>query len=77
MGARSHGPVTQGRFLDRLGIDIRRDRLIEAAAPEQRAAIRSACRRLTDRGAMGELFKVLALTDRDMPTPAGFEDAPL
>ena len=74
-GARSHGPVTQGRFLQRLGIDIRRDRLMEAAEPEQRAAIRSACHRLTDRGAMGELFKVLALTDPDMPTPAGFEDA--
>ena len=76
MGARSHGPVTQGRFLERLGIDIRRDRLMEAAAPEQRAAIRSACHRLTDPAAMGELFKVLALTDRDTPTPPGFEDAP-
>ena len=74
-GARSHGPVTQGLFLHRLGIDIRRDRLLEAAAPEQRATIRAACRRLTDRGTMGELFKALALTDRDMPTPAGFEDA--
>ena len=73
-GARSYGPVTQGVFLGRLGIDIRRDRLLEAAAPEQRATIRAACRRLTDGGAMGDLFKVLALTDRDMPTPAGFED---
>ena len=73
-GARSHGPVTQGRFLRRLGIDIRRDRLLQAAAPEQRATIRAACRRLTDGGAMGELFKVLALTDRDMAAPAGFED---
>ena len=73
-GARSHGPVPQGLFLRRLGIDIRRDRLLEAAAPEQRATIRAACRRLTDGGAMGELFKVLAVTDRDMPTPPGFED---
>ena len=74
-GARSHGPVTQGQFLGRLGIDIRRDRLLEAAQPEQRKTIRAACRRLTDGEAMGELFKVLALSDRDMPTPAGFEDS--
>ncbi len=73
-GARSHGPVPQGLFLRRLGIDIRRDRMLEAAAPEQRATIRAACRRLTDGGAMGELFNVLAVTDRDMPTPPGFED---
>ncbi len=72
-GARSHGPVTQGLFLRRLGIDIRRDRLLEAAAPEQRETIRAACRRLTDGEAMGELFKVLALTHPDMPAPPGFE----
>ena len=74
-GARSHGPVMQGLFLRRLGIDIRRDRLLEAAAPEQRETIRAACRRLTGGDGMGALFKVLALTHRDMPTPAGFEDA--
>ena len=73
-GAHSYGPVTQARFLDSLGIGVRRDRLIEAAAPGQRATIRAACRRLTDRDAMGELFKVLALTHRDLPTPPGFED---
>ena len=74
-GARSYGPVTQGRFLDRLGVAVRRDRLVEAATPEQGAAIRAACRRLTHSEAMGELFKMLALTDPEMPTPAGFEGA--
>ena len=75
-GAVGHGPVSQGRFLERLGIGVRRDRLIETASPERHASIRAACRRLTDGEAMGELFKVLALTDPAMPAPAGFEGLP-
>ena len=75
-GAVGHGPVSQGRFLERLGIGARRDRLIETASPERHASIRAACCRLTDREAMGELFKVLALTDPAMPAPAGFEGLP-
>ena len=74
-GAIARGPETQGRFLDRLGIAVRTDRLIEAAAPEQRASIRAARRRLTGGEAMGELFKALALTDPGMPAPAGFESS--
>ena len=72
-GARCHGPVTQGRFLESLGIGLRRDRLMEAAPPDRREAVRTACRRLTDRAQMGELFKAFALTDPHAPVPAGFE----
>ena len=72
-GAIGHGPVTQGRFLERLGIGVRMERLVGSAAPEQCTSIRAACRRLTDADAMGSLFKVLALTDPAMPAPAGFE----
>ena len=72
-GARCHGPVPQGEFLDRLGIGVRMGRLIAAAAPDRREAIRTACRRLTDARAMGGLFKALALTDPRSPVPAGFE----
>ncbi len=75
-GARCHGPVTQGAFLRRLGIGLRRQRLAAAANPADRAALRAACRRLTDPGAMGSLFKALAITDRAAPVPAGFEDGP-
>ncbi len=74
-GARCHGPVTQGEFLQRLGIGVRMDRLIAAAAPAQRETIRAARRRLTGEPAMGRLFKALALTDPGAPVPAGFEGA--
>ncbi len=74
-GACCHGPVPQGEFLDRLGIGARMGRLIAAAEPGQREAIRTACRRLTGERAMGGLFKALALTDPHSPVPAGFEAA--
>ena len=71
-GARAWGPVTQRTLLTRLGIEQRAARLM-AAAPDQAALVRSACRRLIDPAEMGTLFKALALTPRAAPAPAGFE----
>ena len=72
-GAAVHGPVPQGAFLRRLGIDARMTRLLAGATPDQQAGIRSGCRRLVDPGQMGVLFKALALTGPGAPIPAGFE----
>jgi NADH dehydrogenase [ubiquinone] 1 alpha subcomplex assembly factor 7 len=72
VGARASGPVTQGEFLRSLGIELRAQRLHAAASPETRATIESGVRRLIDGDQMGTLFKVLALTDPALPTPAGF-----
>lgn len=71
-GARSCGPVTQGSFLRTLGIELRAQQLVANASPESGAAIRAGMRRLIDADQMGTLFKVLALTHPDLPTPAGF-----
>ncbi len=71
-GARAWGPVTQGVFLTALGIEQRSAQLMQAA-PDQAPIVRSACRRLIDPAEMGTLFKVLALTPRGAPPPAGFE----
>ncbi len=68
-----HGPVAQGAFLTSLGIEERARKLSETADPGQRSDIETALERLTSAGAMGELFKVMALTDRAAPAPAGFE----
>jgi len=73
-GATVFGPVTQGRFLQALGIDLRADRLRAGTDAEGRAAIDAALQRLTDPDAMGRLFKVLAITSPGLPVPAGFED---
>jgi SAM-dependent MidA family methyltransferase len=64
-------PLTpQGVFLRRLGIAERADAL-SRANPGEAAAIAAALHRLTDPGAMGELFKVLCAAKPGM-VPPGF-----
>ena len=72
-GAAVYGPIEQGTFLRALGISERAERLKAKATPEQARDIDSAEHRLTSREEMGSLFKVLALTPKDAPAPAGFE----
>jgi SAM-dependent MidA family methyltransferase len=74
-GAAVYGPVPQGAFLATLGVHLRTAKLLERATPDQRHALRAALFRLTDPGAMGELFKVLVLAHPAAPAPPGF-DAP-
>ncbi|HXP74973.1 MAG TPA: SAM-dependent methyltransferase [Stellaceae bacterium] len=71
-GARLCGPVTQGGFLRSLGIELRLQQLLANASPELRPTLQSGVHRLIDGHEMGTLFKVLALTDPTLPTPAGF-----
>lgn len=68
-----HGPVEQGEFLFRLGIETRRDTLSKAADVKTKKALETAVRRLTDRAEMGQLFKVVSLAQKGSPVPAGFE----
>lgn len=64
--------VTQGDWLQRLGIAARADSLA-AAHPARSDDIAAALTRLCDPGQMGKLFKVIALHSPDWPAPAGFE----
>jgi len=73
-GLRAHGPINQGDFLIALGIEARAEILSRNATETQRAGIGQALERLVGVGAMGCLFKVLALAERDAPMPAGFND---
>jgi SAM-dependent MidA family methyltransferase len=72
-GAATHGPLTQGDFLRRLGIEERAARLKGKATPQQAAEIDSALARLTAPDQMGELFKVLAIVDPKLGVPPGFD----
>jgi NADH dehydrogenase [ubiquinone] 1 alpha subcomplex assembly factor 7 len=73
-GARAYEPVTLGDFLRALGIETRAAALKARATPPQVAAIESGLRRLTGDGSgeMGELFKVMAVTDPTLGPPPGF-----
>jgi NADH dehydrogenase [ubiquinone] 1 alpha subcomplex assembly factor 7 len=76
LGARVHGPVTQGEFLKRIGIETRAVTLMAKATPEVSEDISSALKRLTDsgRGGMGSMFKVLAVSEPQLISLAGFSD---
>ncbi|MEZ5648465.1 MAG: SAM-dependent methyltransferase [Alphaproteobacteria bacterium] len=72
-GLKVYGPVTQGEFLKRLGIEVRCDHLIKAV-PEKAEVVQEGVTRLIDPAQMGTLFKVLAYTIGAAPHPAGFQD---
>ena len=72
-GASAFGPVPQGPFLRRLGMDQRALSLSRNASERQAENLRHACFRLTDASAMGELFKAIALVPPGMATPPGFD----
>ena len=76
LGARVHGPVTQGEFLKRLGIETRAVTLMAKATHEVSEDISGALKRLTDsgRGGMGSMFKVLAVSEPRLTALAGFGD---
>jgi len=72
-GAAVHGPVTQGEFLRRLGIEQRAARLKQNATAQQAAGIDAAVARLTAPDQMGELFKALAIADPKLGALPGFD----
>lgn len=71
-GLRVFGPVGQGDYLRRLGIDARADQLA-GTSPARAAEVEAARARLTEDDAMGTLFKAMAWTHPDWADPAGFE----
>jgi NADH dehydrogenase [ubiquinone] 1 alpha subcomplex assembly factor 7 len=76
VGARTHGPVTQGDFLKRLGIETRALALMGKTTHEVSEDISIALKRLTGggRGGMGSMFKVLAVSDPGIASLAGLSD---
>jgi NADH dehydrogenase [ubiquinone] 1 alpha subcomplex assembly factor 7 len=75
MGASVHGPITQAKFLRRLGIAQRAAALKAGAPPDYASTIDAALERLTDenRTGMGRLIKVIALSGPKLDSLAGFE----
>jgi NADH dehydrogenase [ubiquinone] 1 alpha subcomplex assembly factor 7 len=75
IGARIHGPLHQGDFLRRLGIETRAASLKASAPPDKVNEIDGQVQRLTGTGArrMGMLFKVLGIGDPKLGVLPGFE----
>ena len=71
---RVYGPTGQGSFLKSLGIDARAETLSANASEMQKIALLSALHRLTDDTEMGNLFRVMAVTDASLTGVIGFEE---
>ena len=71
-GAKVTSVITQGEWLNALGIGARAAGLA-AANPERSNELASAVHRLTSRGEMGQLFKVIVIHSPEWPRPAGFQ----
>jgi SAM-dependent MidA family methyltransferase len=76
VGAGVHGPITQGEFLKRLGIETRAATLMAKAGQEASEDIASALKRLTEggRSGMGSLFKVLGVSAPQLISLPGLSD---
>lgn len=72
-GAKIHGPVEQGLWLKRLGIEVRQAQLLEGKTKSEASAIESSISRLVASEQMGSLFKVIAFGPPDIQALAGFE----
>jgi NADH dehydrogenase [ubiquinone] 1 alpha subcomplex assembly factor 7 len=76
IGARVHGPVSQGEFLTRLGIESRALTLMAKATPEVSETVSEALKRLIGggRSGMGSMFKVIGISDPRIETLVGLSD---
>jgi NADH dehydrogenase [ubiquinone] 1 alpha subcomplex assembly factor 7 len=74
-GATVYGPVDQGDFLRAIGIDLRTKALAERATLDHADEFERARARLVGKGQgeMGALFKAIALADRRLRPPPGFQ----
>ncbi|MGI9385509.1 MAG: class I SAM-dependent methyltransferase, partial [Methyloligellaceae bacterium] len=68
-GLRVWGPIAQSEFLLGLGLAQRCEKLVSSTDPTKARAITAAAARLVEPGQMGDLFKVVALTNADRPPP--------
>lgn len=72
-GLQCAGPITQGEFLKRIGIEIRAQKLLEKITePADKIGLMEGVHRLTAGEEMGTLFKVICLSSPELPMPEGF-----
>jgi len=75
IGARVHGPIEQGTFLRRLGIERRANALKSVVPPDKAEEIDTAVMRLTgsEESNMGRMFKAIGFSGPEIKGLPGFE----
>ncbi len=71
-GGKVYGPISQRQFLQNMHIEVRKDNILRNASCCQRGDIVSGYKRLIDYDQMGELFKVMAISDKSVSEFIGF-----
>jgi len=71
-GAKVAGLMTQGAFLDAMGLQARTEVLARNVSGEAKTQLVTATERLAHPGQMGHLFKVMAVTSATLPAPYPF-----
>jgi SAM-dependent MidA family methyltransferase len=71
-GLTAYGPMPQGEFLLKLGLELRLGALLRHATPQQSVALRSGAMRLADPRQMGALFKALVVQSGGLAPPPPF-----
>jgi len=76
-GAAVFGPIEQGDFLRAIGIDLRTKALAERATLDHAEEFERARARLVGKGQgeMGGIFKAMAIADRRLRPPPGFQSS--
>lgn len=74
-GAVAYGPIAQGEFLERLGLNLRVEMLCKGKHSKDAESIRAGAYRIAAPDQMGEVFKVMCMASPQCPAPAGFDDA--
>jgi NADH dehydrogenase [ubiquinone] 1 alpha subcomplex assembly factor 7 len=72
LGLVTHGPVSQGAFLQTLGGDMWLQKLLAKASPAQRETLESGYLRLISPAQMGTLFKAMAISSPALTALSGF-----
>ncbi|HWL71202.1 MAG TPA: SAM-dependent methyltransferase [Geminicoccus sp.] len=73
-GCRTAGPVPQGDFLRRLGVELRTEALARGLDEDRASDLWSRTRRLVDPSRMGRTFKVLGVAAPGQALPPGLVD---
>lgn len=73
-GAMAFGPVAQGVFLERLGLNLRVEMLCKGKSAADADLIRAGAARIAAPDQMGEIFKAVSITSPALGTPPGFSD---
>jgi len=71
-GVGAFGPISQGAFLEQLGLALRVQRLCQNKSSKEQAEIHAAAHRLASPSQMGEIFKAFCISSPELSPPAGF-----